>query len=95
MKQDISVDQVREAIRVHFVPLFDSKSSVIVVASATGLDEKIATQLSDAGYEVETMELPSLGDNEVSGSDDGESGGESGTESEDDGEDGAMSVTST
>lgn len=86
------MDQVRDAIRVHFVPLFDPKSSVIVVASATGLDEKIATQLTDAGYEVEKMELPSLGDNEVSGSDED---GESGSGSEDGSEDDAMSVAST
>jgi hypothetical protein len=75
------------------VPLFDPESSVVVVASATGLDEKIATQLSDAGYEVEKMELPSLGDNDISGSDDDGDSAESGSEDESEGD--AMSVTST
>jgi hypothetical protein len=91
--QDISVDQVREAIRQHFVPLFDPKSSVVVVASATGLDEKIAAQLSDAGYDVEKMELPSLGDNDVNGSDDDGDSAESSSEDDSDGD--AMSMTST
>jgi len=73
----------------HFAP----ESSVVFVASATGLDEKIATQLSDAGYEVEKMELPSLGDNDISGSDDDGDSAESGSEDESEGD--AMSVTST
>lgn len=41
---------------------------MVAVASATGLDEKIAAQLKEAGYEVEVTELPSLGDNDVDGS---------------------------
>lgn len=75
--KDISLDQVRDAIKTHFVPLFAPESSVMVVASATSLAENMAGQLKTEGYEVETVELPSLGDQDHEG---GSSGSEDGDE---------------
>jgi hypothetical protein len=63
----------------------------VAVASATGLDARIADQFREAGYEVDMMELPSLGDNEDSGSDEG-SDDESGDMTDSDGDE--MSVRS-
>ncbi|KAJ9110677.1 hypothetical protein QFC19_001506 [Naganishia cerealis] len=79
--KNITVDQVREAMIKYFVPLFDAKSSFIAVASATGLTDKIQSELKEFGYRVEIRELPSFGDAEAH-DDDSASGSEHGSEDE-------------
>jgi hypothetical protein len=75
----------------YFVPLFNAQTSFLAIASATGLTEKIQSELKDFGYHVEVRELPSLGDAESHDDEDGSSGSEHG--SEDDGsEDERMSA---
>lgn len=66
----------------YFVPLFDAQTSFLAIASATGLTEKIQSELKDFGYNVEVRELPSLGDAEAHDDDDGSSGSEHGSEDE-------------
>ncbi|KAJ9111193.1 hypothetical protein QFC20_002687 [Naganishia adeliensis] len=79
--KNITVEQVRQAMIKYFVPLFDAKSSFIAVASATGLTDKIESELKEFGYNVEVRQLPSTGDAEGH-DDDSASGSEHGSEEE-------------
>jgi hypothetical protein len=77
----------------YFVPLFNAKTSFIAVASATGLTDKIQSELKDFGYNVEIRQLPTSGD--ADGHDD-ESGSGSEHGSDDEGsEDERMSAASS
>lgn len=65
----------------------------MVVSSSSGLDKTIQDELTAAGYETESMELPSLGDADAA--EDGESGSdEEGEESGSEDEGDKMSVAS-
>lgn len=70
----------------YFVPLFNADSSFIAVASATGLTEKIQSELTEFGYTVEVRQLPATGDadghDDDSGSGSEHSGDEEGSEDE-------------
>jgi hypothetical protein len=69
--QHVSLDQVREAFKTWWLPLFSSKTSVAAVAAAPALSEKIADSLTAVGYEVEHRELsgvPGGEDSEFDGS---------------------------
>ncbi|KAK2461846.1 hypothetical protein APHAL10511_006309 [Amanita phalloides] len=55
--KDVSGDDVLQALRKHFLPLFDSSTSVAVVVTAPGKAEKIGESLSMAGFEVTQRQL--------------------------------------
>ncbi|KAH9818516.1 zinc metalloprotease [Melampsora americana] len=54
--KDITIDQVLEAIEKYFLPIFDAKTSLAVVASSPGKAESTAASLEAAGYRVEQRE---------------------------------------
>jgi nitrogen fixation protein len=83
------LQEVRKAIEKYFVPLFSAESSVVVVASAAGLDQTIANQLTENGWSVEMAELPQM-DNESGESDEDDENHTDVSMSEDD----SMSVSS-
>lgn len=87
------MEQVRQAMIKYFVPLFNAESSFIAVASATGLTDKIQSELKEFGYNVEVRQLPSAGDAEGH-DDDSASGSEHGSD-EEGSEDERMSAASS
>ncbi len=64
-------EEVIEALRRHFLPLFDPASSVAVVVTAPSKAAEIGEQLSAVGYKVEqrTLELDPEEDGSESDSD--------------------------
>ncbi|EGF99466.1 zinc metalloprotease [Melampsora larici-populina 98AG31] len=55
--KDITTDQVLKSIEKYFLPIFDARSSVAVVASSPSKAESTASSLKAAGYQVEQREL--------------------------------------
>lgn len=85
--QAVSKDDVLAALRTHFLPLFDSSSSVAVVVTAPSKASQIGEGLTTLGFEVEqrTLEADPDEDGEDGGSSGSESTSEGGNESESDG----------
>ncbi|BDD56456.1 hypothetical protein MPDQ_006399 [Monascus purpureus] len=94
--RDISVDQVQEALRVIILPLFDPKTSNLVVTCATVLEEKIQKGLQSSGFNPEVQPLKKFEDDyglktdgdedEESDEDEDENDFETGSEDEEDDE---------
>ncbi len=83
--QDVSLEQVRDAFKTWWLPLFSAKTSVVAVAAAPALADKITESLTSAGYEVERRELVGAPGGEDSDFD----GSMSGDEEHSDGEEGS------
>ena len=68
--QAVTKDDVLSAIRTHFLPLFDSSSSVAVVVTAPAKADEIGAGLKAIGFEVtqRVMETDSI-DSEDDGTD--------------------------
>lgn len=78
--QVVTKEDVLAALKKHFLPLFDSSSSVAVVVTSPVKADDTATQLRNIGFEVTQKEL------EVDPSEmDDEDGSDSGSDSESDG----------
>lgn len=71
--QTVSKEDVLGAFRTHFLPLFDSSSSVAVVVTAPSKAEQIGEGLTNIGFEVEqrTLEVDEDSDGETDSEDDG------------------------
>ncbi|KAF8622884.1 hypothetical protein AX15_006649 [Amanita polypyramis BW_CC] len=74
--EDVTREDVLQAIRKHFLPLFDSSTSVAVVVTAPGKAEQVGESLTKAGFEV-TQRKMEIDPNELEGSDFTGSEGES------------------
>lgn len=68
--QTVTKAQVVEALRKHFLPVFDPATSIAVVVTAPSKSGQIGTDLTKLGYEVEQRTL------HVEASEDGEEDGE-------------------
>jgi Zn-dependent M16 (insulinase) family peptidase len=55
--QAVTKDEVLEALRKYFLPLFDPSSSIAVVVTAPSKAEQIGEDLKVAGFEVEQKSL--------------------------------------
>lgn len=55
--KDITIDQVLKTIEKYFLPIFDARSSVAMVASSPSKAASTASSLKMAGYRVEQREL--------------------------------------
>ena len=55
--QAITKDDVLEALRKYFLPLFESSSSVAVVVTAPSKANQIGEDLTDVGFEVEQRSM--------------------------------------
>ncbi|KAH9486850.1 hypothetical protein JR316_0000915 [Psilocybe cubensis] len=79
--QDITKADILEALKRHFLPLFDSASSVAVVVTSPVKADEIATQLTTKGFDVtqKSIEIdPSEMEEDDSGSDSDSDSGSSG-----------------
>lgn len=66
--KDVTREDVLQAMRKHFLPLFDSSTSVAVVVTAPGKAEQVGDNLTKAGFEVTQRKLE-VDPNELEGSD--------------------------
>ncbi|TFK77013.1 hypothetical protein BDN72DRAFT_830184 [Pluteus cervinus] len=55
--RDITKEDVLAALRKHVLPLFDSKSSVVIAVTAPSKAEQISDNLTNLGFNVERREL--------------------------------------
>lgn len=55
--QEVTKDEVLQMLKEHFLPLFDSSTSVAVVVTAPGKVESVTKDLTQAGFEVENKSL--------------------------------------
>lgn len=55
--QTVSKEDVLEALRKHFLPLFDASSSVVVAVTAPSKAEHIGEGLKTAGFDVDQRKL--------------------------------------
>lgn len=55
--QKVTKEEVIQALSKHFLPLFESSSSIAMVVTAPGRAEHIATELAKDGFEVEQRKL--------------------------------------
>jgi len=78
--QAVTMDDVKNALKTHILPLFDPASSVAVVVSSPSKAEDISTTLTKAGFEVERRTLD-VGDDEEGESDDDQTDSETSSES--------------
>lgn len=87
---NITTPQIRAAFADYFLPLFSPSTSIVAIAAAPALADKISTAFETFGYEVERRELvgapgeegESEGEHEDGSSEgDEESGSEEGSES--------------
>lgn len=79
---DITLDQIRSAIKVYLVPIFSSDSAIGAVTVSTGKVDEVEQGFKELGFEVERRTLPSLGgeeDGSEGESGDEETGSESGS----------------
>lgn len=89
--QDVTVEDVKNAMTKYFLPIFSSSSSVIAASCAPSLSSKLEEQFKGMGYEVEIRELPTT-EGAGAGEDGYSSGSGSGTGTyESDGEEGSES----
>jgi hypothetical protein len=81
--QAVTKEDVLAALRAHFLPLFDSSTSVAVVVTAPSKADQIGAGLASAGFDVEkrTLEIDPSEFLEEDGID-SESGNESDPESD-------------
>lgn len=85
--QDITTEQVNEAVKKWILPVFDSSSAIAAIASSKSKSPEIAKQLKEIGFEVDTIDIVSAGDEDASdseagSSEDGSSGNDSWSEVE-------------
>ena len=73
--QTVTKAQVIEALRTHFMPVFDPATSIAVVVTAPSKSEQIGADLKKIGYEVEQRTLDVEADED--GSEDSEDSDES------------------
>ncbi|EIW67501.1 hypothetical protein TREMEDRAFT_33585 [Tremella mesenterica DSM 1558] len=64
----ITLSQIRQTIKTHFLPIFSSQTSVCAITVNSGKAEEVEGIAKEMGFEVERKELPVLGDE---GSEDG------------------------
>lgn len=57
----VSLDDVQRCLRTYIVPLFDPKTSVCAVSSAPSTADTIRQQLTDVGYVMTDVEMPTSG----------------------------------
>ena len=88
--QTITLDEIREAIRKYFIPLFSPETSVCAISVNAGKADEVEQLAKELGYQVERHELPVMGGEEdgESGSDEGDSESYSEDESMSEGSDG-------
>ncbi|KAG0140396.1 hypothetical protein CROQUDRAFT_665240 [Cronartium quercuum f. sp. fusiforme G11] len=55
--KDITIDQVLKSIETHLLPIFESSTSAVAVASSVTKADSISSSLQSAGYRVERREL--------------------------------------
>ncbi|KZS93010.1 hypothetical protein SISNIDRAFT_454956 [Sistotremastrum niveocremeum HHB9708] len=79
--QEVTIDDVRTAIKRRFLPLFDPSSSIAVVVSAPGKVEEISSSLTEAGFTVDNRVLE-VAEDEAMEVDDGSSSDDSSGSSE-------------
>lgn len=77
----MTIEDVLAVLKNHFLPLFDSASSVAVVVTAPAKVDEITDGLAAAGFAVEKRELE-VSPEEMEGSESGESGSEEDSDSE-------------
>ncbi|KAH9944050.1 Metalloenzyme, LuxS/M16 peptidase-like protein [Epithele typhae] len=77
--QAVTKEDVLSALQKHFLPLFDSASSVAVVVTAPGKADQVSEELGKIGFEVErkTLQVEADEDSEFDSDEDGSSDGES------------------
>ncbi|KAF8168013.1 Metalloenzyme, LuxS/M16 peptidase-like protein [Crassisporium funariophilum] len=79
--QSVTKEGVLAAFQKHFLPLFESSSSIAVVVTAPAKAEEIGAGLKAAGFEV-TQKVMEIDPNEMEGEDDEDSDSESESESD-------------
>ncbi len=57
--KDVTLEDVKYALETYWKPLFSSETSVVAVACAESLADKISEQFSTAGFAVERRQLQS------------------------------------
>lgn len=77
----VTIEDVRAVIGKYFVPLFDSATSLGAVSVNAGKADEVEAGFKELGFDVERRELPTLGNEDESGSENG-SESESGSEGE-------------
>ena len=72
--QAVTKDDVLSVIKTHFLPLFDSLSSVVVVVTAPAKADEIGAGLKAKGFEV-TQRVMEIDSNDGTAEDDGTDSG--------------------
>jgi Zn-dependent M16 (insulinase) family peptidase len=78
--QAVTKDDVLAALKTHFLPLFDSSSSVAVVVTASAKASEIGEGLEGLGFEV-TQKVMEVDPMEMEDSEGSETGSEASTDS--------------
>ena len=79
--QDVTLDEVNNAIRKYILPIFDSATSIAAITSSKGKATEMKTQLQDIGFEVALLDISKAEDDDASESgDESSNGSESGDE---------------
>lgn len=81
--QAVTKADVLDVLKKHFLPLFDSTSSVAVVVTAPGKADEVSSELEAIGFDVTRRTLQVEADEDGEASDEGSESGDSESGSED------------
>ena len=78
--QDITVEQVNDAVRKYILPVFDPSTAIASIASSKDKASEMKAQLETLGFDVQLLNISGTDDDASSSDDDGSMGSESGEE---------------
>jgi hypothetical protein len=78
--QDVTLEQVNDAVRKYILPIFDPATAIASIASSKDKASEMKAQLENIGFDVQLLDISGADDDASSSGHEGSMGSESGEE---------------